>query len=488
MRRRIESGNVSAYESLLERARPERASNAKGKEKRLNRLDSAMEIETEAETEAEMEGQSRVITVAQLLVPQPSLSYESFMGEGASVLEWLCKLNSPIHVLGDELLKVAYGIDQQPTLRERLDSARWLWSHLESLDLEPLDRNAIGAALLNTRLVFEFDMAEVEARLDALASDGVGASSQADATASKARFIDLLGLARELKHLPHDDRMRLMRKVMVHLPSLAPPAREQLMAALMAQLSFMPRGNRAMAFHELMMASLQGACAGLAQAVLTAAARQLGKLAPAHVARALSYLFKCSDLYALPESCKANLLRICLRHNMAMLQGWLNVERRCGLSDPQTLVELMNAAVWLDNETRELAVPFLAAHVAQCSTARGDLRPVAYANVIRMALNLPSPHAALVFNQMLTQMEARSSAPHGVVDELPLVACACRHLGPAESLNVLVALIAQLPAEFSPRRYFATTLISEQAERLPEPMRALIRDALAHRFLAAGGK
>lgn len=506
-RKRVEPEQTGALAAPLKRARPEQATDIKGKGKRPLGADSEMESEVErgmesamaSVREAEADGAAktvfaapsasaaRVTTVAQLLASQSPKPYESTSDNGASVLDWLCERNSPAYELGSELLRVAREIHHQPTLSERMDSVRWLWFHLDKLGLDASHREAIGATLLKCRIVFEFDVAEVEARLDSLADHEKGALRGADSEAAKARFVDALSLARELKHLPQADRMRLMRKVMVHLPALLLWPRMQLLGSLMAQLPSIPNGERAMAFHELISASVKGASREVADNMLRAAAQHLGELKPNHIARALSYLFKRVEMHGLPEVCKVKLMQVCLHSNAAKLRNWLDVDHTSGLADARTLVDLVDVAARLDAPSLELAAPFLAAHVARSQATGNGLCSLAYAKLVRMIFSLPSARVASALNDLLDGMEARSSAPRAIVDELPFVVQACHHLRPADAMNLLMGLIKRMPAASSPRRHFVTVQVSAQAACLPEPMRALVRDALAHRLLLANG-
>lgn len=402
----------------------------------------------------------------------------------AMILAWLKTRENPVDAWGAQIVEFARRIDEQPSLEDRFERARCLWSRAHLLALKPEHQQALGRALESSRVILGNKVEDVEALLERFEQPGAQASTDSEPARSAEREFALLTLSRELRHLPPADCARLANRLIGDLPSLSPAPRGVLHNNLMCQLPHMLPGERLAVFQQLVLTAVRSAPAQDAAAVLSRTAEKISAVGAPFVMAALSYLLIQAQQLSLPASFKTHLLKTSLFHNAVPLRAWLGGDRQGARSTPKSMTEMIQAARELDPATAELAVPFLGAHLARCLKLDASGHPAMYAALMCIAANLPPPAAARALDALVKGVYARLYTQQPF-DELAHLIQACGRLEPMHAASALQAIVRHMPARYPSDGSSPTIMVSEQASRLPGFVREKVMQSLADRFSSA---
>lgn len=391
----------------------------------------------------------------------------------------VCAASHPGKAWCEGLVHFAQSINQHPTLRGRFERADALWQVAGALDRHSAVRQQVADALGQICIVQDKEVLEFEALVEDFLEPPPASSSEEASQLSKARASALLTLSLEIVRLPLAARERMARKFLALLPTFSDQERDSLRNIFMLLLPALPPQDRLPLLQFMLAKALENASPAAAEGFLQRTAQQIGKIGLERVAAAVRVLFEAADAFALPDDGKAELLGLAMRSNARLLPVWLAGNPWVHRLDGTAFEALLDALEHLDDADRELAVPFLAAHLAPCKWHDGDHRAHLLVHLIYYVSSLSSPiDSQATLRSVVKGIYARSQPPGELAGEIRLLLEAFDDIAQPEVLLALLKEIsAHLPLEalqipnaplveaLAQRYQLLTRRVLEQAQR-----------------------
>lgn len=371
----------------------------------------------------------------------------------------------PTHAWCERLVRFAQCVNQHPTLLGRFERADALWQVADALEHQPTVRQKLVDALGKICVVQNQEVSEFEALVENFPVFPAAESAHEQSQLSKARGSALLTLSLEIVHLPVAARERMARKVFSLMPAFSYDERASLSGVFMLLLPSIPPRHRLSLLQFMLIKALDNASPVVAQAFLQRTAKRIGKIGLERVAAATHILMEVADAFALSDANKAELLSLAMRENAHLLPTWLSGKPWVQPLDGRAFEALLEMLELLDEPDLQLAVPFLAAHLASCEWDDGDHRAHRLIALVGYAVMMSSSSASQATLRALVQGIYVRSQPSGeLVGEIQLLLEACNEIAqPGILLLLLKEISAQMP--MAALQISHTPLLQALAER-----------------------